>query len=105
MRQAFQVSSPGRLRDDWCFARVPRPAGGVAEWFKAHAWKACIRETVSRVRIPPPPPAPFGIHGSRFNPETWVTILARRGVAGVLVCLAPRKGAHGRNRIPACPKA
>src|SRR5436190_21053738 len=56
MRQAFQVSSPGRLRDDWCFARVPRPAGEGAEWFKAHAWKACIRETVSRVRIPPPPP-------------------------------------------------
>jgi hypothetical protein len=23
---------------------------------KAHAWKVCMRETVSRVRIPPPPP-------------------------------------------------
>src|SRR5262249_53662486 len=34
--------------------------GGMAEWLKAHAWKACIRETVSWVRIPlpPPPPAP-----------------------------------------------
>jgi hypothetical protein len=31
--------------------------GGVAERSKAHAWKVCIRETVSRVRIPPPPPA------------------------------------------------
>src|SRR5271167_4521688 len=31
-------------------------AGGVAEWLKAHAWKVCMRETVSRVRIPPPPP-------------------------------------------------
>src|SRR3970282_1647176 len=31
-------------------------AGGVAERLKAHAWKACIRETVSRVRIPLPPP-------------------------------------------------
>lgn len=30
--------------------------GKVAEWSKAHAWKACIRETVSRVRIPPFPP-------------------------------------------------
>ena len=47
-------------------ARVPskqdrvRPGvrrGGVAEWLKAHAWKVCMRETVSRVRIPPPPPA------------------------------------------------
>jgi hypothetical protein len=34
-------------------ARLP---GGVAEWLKAHAWKACIRETVSWVRIPLPPP-------------------------------------------------
>ena len=24
----------------------------VAEWFKAHAWKACILEMESRVRIP-----------------------------------------------------
>jgi hypothetical protein len=31
-------------------------AGGVAEWLKAHAWKVCIRGTVSRVRIPLPPP-------------------------------------------------
>jgi hypothetical protein len=30
--------------------------GRVAEWFKAHAWNACIRESVSRVRIPPLPP-------------------------------------------------
>src|SRR5208337_4576355 len=27
-----------------------------AERPKAHAWKVCIRKTVSRVRIPPPPP-------------------------------------------------
>ncbi len=30
--------------------------GEMAEWFKAHAWKACKRETVSRVRIPLSPP-------------------------------------------------
>lgn len=28
----------------------------MAEWFKAHAWKVCIRETVSGVRIPLSPP-------------------------------------------------
>ncbi len=28
----------------------------MAEWFKAHAWKACVRETVPRVRIPLSPP-------------------------------------------------
>ena len=34
-----------------------RPANGeVAEWSKAHAWKVCRRETVSRVRIPVSPP-------------------------------------------------
>ena len=31
-------------------------AGEVAEWLKAHAWKACRRVTVSRVRIPLSPP-------------------------------------------------
>ena len=28
----------------------------MAEWLKAHAWKVCIRETVSGVRIPLSPP-------------------------------------------------
>src|SRR5688572_2217500 len=37
--------------------------GGVAEWSKAHAWKVCRRVTVSRVRIPPPPPAHKARHG------------------------------------------
>ena len=30
--------------------------GEMAEWLKAHAWKACKRATVSRVRIPFSPP-------------------------------------------------
>ena len=34
-------------------AHVKAPcAGEVAEWLKAHAWNACIGETLSRVRIP-----------------------------------------------------
>src|SRR5690606_13194027 len=37
-------------------APIFRRSGGVAEWLKAHAWKVCIRGTVSRVRIPLPPP-------------------------------------------------
>ncbi len=28
----------------------------MAEWFKAHAWNACVRESVPRVRIPLLPP-------------------------------------------------
>lgn len=32
------------------------PPGEMAEWLKAHAWKACVRETVPWVRIPLSPP-------------------------------------------------
>ena len=38
--------------------RRARKLGEVAEWSKAHAWNACRRATVSRVRIPPSPPLP-----------------------------------------------
>src|SRR3546814_233231 len=34
-------------------------SGGVAEWLKAHAWKVCRGESLSRVRIPLPPPSCF----------------------------------------------
>lgn len=30
--------------------------GEMSEWSKEHAWKACIRATVSRVQIPFSPP-------------------------------------------------
>src|SRR5437879_2720947 len=33
-------------------------SGEMAEWLKAHAWKACVRETVPWVRIPLSPPVP-----------------------------------------------
>jgi hypothetical protein len=37
--------------------KIHRPSNGeMAEWLKAHAWKACIGETLSRVRIPLSPP-------------------------------------------------
>lgn len=31
----------------------------MAEWLKAHAWKACVRETVPWVRIPLSPPRKY----------------------------------------------
>src|SRR5665213_3372823 len=31
----------------------------MAEWLKAHAWKACLGETLTRVRIPLSPPFIF----------------------------------------------
>lgn len=33
----------------------PHFFGGVSEWPKEHAWKACVREIVPWVRIPLPP--------------------------------------------------
>ena len=36
---------------------LARPCcGEVAERLKAHAWKACLGVTLTRVRIPPSPP-------------------------------------------------
>jgi hypothetical protein len=61
---------------------VAQRRGGMAEWLKALAWKACIRETVSWVRIPLPPPEPlfaavraspigiFAVNGRRRLSET-----------------------------------
>jgi hypothetical protein len=34
---------------------IRRKFGEVPEWFKGHAWKACVRVTVPRVRIPASP--------------------------------------------------
>src|SRR5262249_41245311 len=41
--------------------------GEVAEWSKAHAWNACRRATVSRVRIPPSPPLLAIISANTLN--------------------------------------
>ena len=30
------------LRQPACFVRLRSPGGEMAEWFKAHAWKACV---------------------------------------------------------------
>src|SRR4029077_1462820 len=52
---AWILGNPAGLRGRPVGLRCA-PHGGVAERLKAHAWKVCIRETVSRVRIPLPPP-------------------------------------------------
>ena len=36
--------------------------GKVSEWLKEHAWKACVRESVPWVRIPP---FPFQVNRSK----------------------------------------
>jgi hypothetical protein len=42
------------------------PFGEMAEWLKAHAWKACVRETVPWVRIPLSPPV-LWFHQMSYN--------------------------------------
>ncbi len=48
-------STPGAMRT--CYNDFAICRGEMAEWLKAHAWKACIVERLSRVRIPLSPPA------------------------------------------------
>ena len=40
------------------YAKLLDSFGGVSEWPMEHAWKACICESVSWVRIPLPPILP-----------------------------------------------
>src|SRR5579862_3659695 len=68
--------------------------GRVAEWFKAHAWKACGGESLSRVRISPRPwsialdhaPLAIALAGGALScVEAWSLIVVRsRG------CCSPR---------------
>ena len=45
----------------------------MAEWLKAHAWKACLGESLTWVRIPPAPPAILTsllwLRGALLNPR------------------------------------
>src|SRR5262249_48634994 len=51
----FQPSRPPSLAKS-LLPLQERASGEMAEWLKAHAWKACVRETVPWVRIPLSPP-------------------------------------------------
>src|SRR4029077_6456773 len=54
----FEAAWPASLAKS-ALPRHERASGEMAEWLKAHAWKACVRETVPWVRIPLSPPAVF----------------------------------------------
>src|ERR1035441_1143396 len=49
---------PRRKRPAHCdkFKKSDHTPGEMAEWFKVHAWKACLGETLTWVRIPLSPP-------------------------------------------------
>ena len=44
----------------------------MAEWLKAHAWKACVRDTVPWVRIPLPPPHLSHCYRIVFRDTAWI---------------------------------
>ncbi len=89
-----------------------RPPGEMAEWLKAHAWKACVRETVPWVRIPLSPPSQRFLV-CRLQPSSWragrvrahqrqSSIGARaRGADGVAV-RPVRSGCAGARRPVCC---
>ena len=45
--------------------------GELAEWSKAHDWKSCLRETVTRVQIPNSPPKKSTQTGALFD---WILL-------------------------------
>ena len=54
---------------------IVKSFGEVSEWFKEHAWKACMRATVSGVRIPISPPE-FPHRGIFYFATNYVKIKA-----------------------------
>ena len=50
------VKAPKRVSFSECNPQKLFKAGEMAEWLKAHAWKACLGETLTWVRIPLSPP-------------------------------------------------
>ena len=50
------VIVPAKSASDACVKFKIVVAGEMAEWLKAHAWKACLGETLTWVRIPLSPP-------------------------------------------------
>lgn len=60
----------------------------MSEWFKEHAWNACVGETLPRVRIPLSPP---------FN-----LCCAKRGVSGALYLQSAIAGSNSLNKALIC---
>src|SRR5437764_3436812 len=95
--------------------------GEMSEWLKEHAWKACVGETLPRVRIPLSPPnlararfgASSGLQASRHsrlrrlwrlgsNPFNSNLARARFGASSGLQAgafLSPRLGSNPSERL------
>ena len=83
----FQAGSP---TDTCIMSQSHRRAGEMAEWLKAHAWKACLGETLTWVRIPLSPPfssqqSAVGSQGSAFNPITLKASIAKSQLSRITI--------------------
>src|SRR5687768_13677260 len=69
----------------------------MAEWLKAHAWKACIGETLSRVRIPvsPPPESSSNLAASK----THSNLPIYEGIGTIEKLHGCRPAHHTRRRV------
>ena len=73
----------------------------MAEWLKAHAWKACIRETVSWVRIPLPPPETLGREEATTNLAREKAAQARKLVRAGIDPIEHRKAERAKAALEA----
>src|SRR5438045_5661888 len=68
--------------------------GEMAEWLKAHAWKACLGETLTWVRIPLSPPL-----ATRSTRRSWNVAVLLPGEADTAPCSGGSAlGLTSRNR-------
>src|SRR5689334_3663163 len=82
--------------------------GEMSEWFKEHAWKACVGETLPRVRIPLSPPTSLRsvVGARRLQASTGLLPLAGLGTNPSLCCkgeVPPKRLCREGGRIPLSP--
>src|ERR1044072_4167179 len=71
----YRLNSFGNAVKSLIFASLNlkvQSTGGVQEWLNWHAWKVCILERVSRVRIPSPP-----LKGTSHQKDAWPLLYFR----------------------------
>src|SRR6185436_20005884 len=65
------------------------PVGEMTEWLKVHAWKACLGETLTWVRIPLSPPTMFSDLFMGLEPRAMRSCKPRQARKGATVPRPP----------------
>ena len=109
-----RVAYGGALLRRWAerpaWVRIPLPpldtSGRVAEWLKAHAWKACGHASVSWVQIPPRPLRRLGGRRTRRVASTARLRACRHGGVAERQCTGlENRRPHGLQGSNPCPSA